>query len=61
MLGIMNYGSREIAKKREDKNARSKVFCEIYAMQLITAGASVLVYVIYAFLSHELLKTLNIF
>ena len=52
MLGIMNYGSREIAKKRDDKNARSKVFCEIYAMQLITAGASVLVYVIYAFLSH---------
>ena len=52
MLGIMNYGSREIAKKRDDKNARSKVFCEIYAMQLITAGASVLVYLIYAFLSH---------
>ena len=52
MLGIMNYGSREIAKKRDDKNARSKVFCEIYAMQLITAGASVLVYVIYSFLSH---------
>ena len=52
MLGIMNYGSREIAKKRDDKNARSKVFCEIYAMQLLTAGASVLVYVIYAFLSH---------
>lgn len=52
MLGIMNYGSREIAKVRDDKNARSKVFCEIYAMQVLTAGVSVIVYVIYAFLSH---------
>lgn len=51
MLGLSNYGNREIAKVRSDKEKRSRIFFQIYAMQLITAGMSVVVYLIYALLS----------
>lgn len=44
LLGINNYGSREIAKVAQsgDKEKLSKLFCEIYYMQLIL-GVSMLV------------------
>lgn len=47
MLGVNNYGSRSIALVKDDRKARSKIFCEIYALQcgltlLVTAA-----YIIY--------------
>lgn len=44
LLGVNNYGSREIAKVAQsgDKEKLSRLFCEVYYMQLIL-GASMLV------------------
>lgn len=47
MLGVNNYGSRSIALVKNDREARSTIFCEIYALQcgltlLVTAA-----YIIY--------------
>lgn len=57
MLGLNNYGNREIAKSREDKNRRSKVFWSIYSLQFLT---SLLVIIIYSlsnlFLRKELIS-----
>ena len=50
MLGIKNYGSREIAKIRDNKETRSRVFCEIITMQLITTGIAVTTYSLFAIL-----------
>ncbi len=52
MMGLMNYGSREIAKVRENRQKRSRIFSEIYTMQLLTAGVSTLIYVFFALASH---------
>lgn len=35
MLGVNNYGNREIANVREDKGKRSRIFWEIYSFQFI--------------------------
>lgn len=48
MLGINNYGNREIAKTRDDKGALSKAFCSIYSLQLIVGSLVTVAYVIYA-------------
>ena len=42
ILGLTNYGVRTIAKNRDDKDALSKTFSNIYAMQF-TCGVIVLV------------------
>lgn len=46
LLGINNYGSREIAKvaQRGDRSELSKLFCEIYYMQLILGVVMVILY-----------------
>lgn len=48
-LGLSNYGSRTIAKVRDDRYLRSKCFWEIYSMQIITSLLSCILYIIYAF------------
>lgn len=47
MLGLQNYGNRRIAQVRDDKRKLSKVFSEIYGMQLISAIISTVCFVIY--------------
>ena len=49
MLGLNNYGNREIARCRDDIEARSKKFWSIYAMQLSTSIISFFAYIIYCF------------
>lgn len=47
MLGINNYGSREIAKKRNNLEELSRTFSNIYFIQFIFSILSILIYVIY--------------
>ena len=44
-LGIPTYGIREIAKYRNDKNERSKVYSELYVINSISTTVFLLVYV----------------
>lgn len=48
-LGIANYGVREIARCRDDREDRSRKFAEIFAMDLAWGGIVVAVYVLYSF------------
>ena len=47
MLGINNYGNREIARVRDDKQACSFIFFSIYKLHLLTVGLASIGYVIY--------------
>lgn len=47
LLGLSNYGNRCIASVQGDRNLRSKVFWEIFFMQIITFTISLIGYVIY--------------
>lgn len=47
MLGVNNYGNREIARVRDDIAKRSKKFLSIYAFQLLTGAITTVVYVGY--------------
>lgn len=46
LLGVENYGSREIARVRDDKDKTSKTFWEIYTFQLFVFLFVVLLYVL---------------
>lgn len=47
MLGLNNYGNREIARVRDDKNQRSRKFWSIYFLQLSIAAVSIACYIGY--------------
>lgn len=47
MLGLNNYGNREIAKVRDDKQLCSKTFCSIYGLQVCTSIVAMLAYCSY--------------
>lgn len=47
MLGTVNYGTRSIAAKKDDRQERSKIFWSIYILQLIVAIVSLMVYIGY--------------
>ena len=47
LFGIGNYGVRTIAKVRDDKNKRSRTFCELYAFQLICAVVVIAIYCLF--------------
>lgn len=49
MLGINNYGNREIAKNRNDLNELGKTFFSIYFLQLIWGIFIFCIYICYAF------------
>lgn len=54
MLGINNYGNREIAKARDNKEKTSSLFWEIYRLQLLIVGIVAVGYLFYiAFLCEE--------
>lgn len=46
MLGINNYGAREIAKASNNKEKLSKIFVSIYFLQLICCSIMVILYII---------------
>lgn len=47
MLGLNNYGNRSIAKIRDDKEALSNTFWNIYALQFISAALAIVIYILY--------------
>lgn len=47
LLGLSNYGNRAIAEVQDDEQKRSKIFFEIYAMQLCSFFVSLVMYLIY--------------
>ena len=47
MLGINNYGNREIAKVRDDREKTSGLFWEIYRLQLLIVGCATIGYIFY--------------
>lgn len=47
MLGINNYGNREIAKVRDDREKTSGLFWEIYRLQLLIVGSATIGYIFY--------------
>lgn len=47
VLGVGDYGSRSIAKVRDDKNELNKTFWSIYSLQLITSVIGISAYLIY--------------
>ena len=47
MLGLANYGGREIAKIRSDKTKLSFCFSGIYYAQLISSSMVIIIYMIY--------------
>lgn len=51
MLGLNNYGNRTIARVRDDKEAMSKNFCEIYLMQMIIGIVVTILYFIFCIIS----------
>ena len=54
MLGINNYGNREIAKVRDDREKTSGLFWEIYRLQLFIVGSATVGYLFYTvFLCRE--------
>jgi O-antigen/teichoic acid export membrane protein len=47
MLGLNNYGNRTIAANRNDKNNISKIFWNIYTLQVITTSIMLIAYIIF--------------
>ena len=47
MLGLNNYGNRQIAKVRDDKEKMSKTFSSIYYMQLFLSVIVTIAYILY--------------
>lgn len=58
MLGVNNYGSRVIAKCRDDKPTMNRKFCEIYAVQLFLGILVSLIYVGFLFLGPSEYRTM---
>ncbi|MDO5151470.1 MAG: flippase [Oscillospiraceae bacterium] len=58
MLGLQNYGNRSIASVCNNRIEKSKVFCEIYCMQITTALLSTIVYIVYSFFSKDVTAAL---
>lgn len=53
LLGISNYGNREVAKNRNNKNTLSITFWNIYTVQFVFSIIVLFIYIIYAiFLSN---------
>ena len=48
MMGVNLYGSRQIAKVRDDVNKLGKEFSEIISLQIINAVIFIIIYLIYA-------------
>jgi O-antigen/teichoic acid export membrane protein len=47
MLGLNNYGNRTIAANRKDKKKVSKIFWNIYTLQVMTTSIMLLAYIVF--------------
>ena len=64
MLGVLNYGNREISQVRENKEQASKTFWGIYSVQLFMGIAMTIFYLIYVLLlskDNQLVAALQVF
>ena len=50
MLGLENYGVRAIARVRDERDTLDRTFSEIWRMQLLVAGVTLLIWLGYVFL-----------
>lgn len=57
-LGLINYGSRSIAKVKDDKKKLSKIFLEIYYLQIITSIFASILYICYILFLAENFKNI---
>lgn len=48
MLGVLNYGNREISKSMDSKEKTKEKFSEIYSMQLVTSILFLILYIVFA-------------
>ncbi len=54
MLGLENYGVRAIARVKDDREALKRTFTQIWKMQLLVAGVTLLAWMVYvAFIAGE--------
>ena len=53
LLGMQYYGNRSVAKIRDDKEKLSKVFSEIYFLQLVVASIVTIIYIIFIMLNQK--------
>ena len=51
MLGLNNYGNREIAGNRDDISRRSQKFWSIYMLQLLTSCITICTYILYCLIA----------
>ena len=52
-LGTMGYGTREIARNRDDKRKASKLFWEIELMTVATTGCCLIIWIVVIFTSKQ--------
>ena len=50
MLGLNNYGNRQIAKVKDNQEELNKNFCSIYALQLCSSIIMIIIYIVYLIL-----------
>ena len=60
MLGLSNYGNREIAKNSDNNEKLNKVFSSIYFLQIITSIFVGIVYLFYVFFLAKGNKCINV-
>ena len=60
LLGVNNYGNREIARIREDRTERSRTFWEIYSFQLMTSVVVCSLYVLFCLFFESEYRTIYI-
>lgn len=50
MLGIFNYGNREVAKQRENKLKLKEIFSAVYSLQIILSISVIIIYITVIFI-----------
>lgn len=55
LLGMANYGSREIAKCRDNEDRLSRTFSGIYTTQVLCATTATVIYLVYIFFNADAL------
>lgn len=53
MLGVLNYGNREIARLKDSKECLTNMFWEIYSSQFMLGGIMICIYIIYLLFACE--------
>lgn len=59
-LGIGTYGNREIAKVKDNKDKRNKIFSQIYSCQIVISFLTLIIYLVYCFVFNKEYFLINI-